>query len=96
MSFPRIPTKPFLVIVAPESGDLTPDDLVIVEADTEQDVRHLWDEHDGRNYGSMIFAVYRQDPVTLNYVRDESFGILGNPGRTGPADADEDVINRGD
>lgn len=84
-----IAKSPYLVIVAPEESGLTPDDLVVVPAWTKKEVEALWDWHDGRNAGTMVVAVYVDRGG--DFVRDASWGLLGQRNRTGPA-KDDDVI----
>lgn len=85
----------YLVIVAPEMDDLTPDDLTIVPVEKKKEVETLWDEHDGRSDGNMILAVYELDPDVEypHYKRSLEFGILGVEGKTRPADSEKDMIN---
>jgi hypothetical protein len=81
-----------LVVVAPEESGLTPDDLVIVPAWTKKEVEALWDWHDGRNVGTMVVSVYVDQ--CGDYIRDTSWGLLGQRNRTGRA-KDDDVIGGG-
>ena len=76
---------PFMVISAPDGGELTPDDLVINPAWNELEIDALWDMHDGRNLGTMIVGVYRWDQRARVYARDMNWGILGHPGDRRPA-----------
>jgi len=81
-----------MIISAPETDDLTPDDLVLEPAETEAEVDAAWNWHDGRNYGSMVFGVYRLDKDSGYYVRDTRWGILGDTRKKHPA-SPEDTIN---
>lgn len=82
----------FMIVAAPETDDITPDDLVLRPAETEAEVNALWDWHDGRNDGSMVVGVYRLDEESEMYVRDMRWGILGHARKTHPA-SPEDTIN---
>jgi hypothetical protein len=80
-----------MIVSAPETSDLTPDDLVLEPAETEAEVNAAWDWHDGRNAGSMVVGVYRLDAESGVYVRDTRWGILGDTRKTHPA-SPEDTI----
>lgn len=82
---------PFLVIAAPEESPLSPDDLIIEPAWTVEEIEQAWDEHDGRTAGTMVVGVYKFDPAQNMYKRDNSFGMLGDRRKTGPADPDNEA-----
>ncbi len=82
---------PFMVISAPDGGELTPDDLVLNTAWNALEVDALWDLHDGRNLGTMVVGVYRWDPEARVYVRDTDWGILGNAGKRRPAEPGDTI-----
>ena len=81
---------PFMVVVAPDQGDLTPDDLSHWPAWNRLEVGRLWDLHDGRNLGTMVVAVYKlnakDEPF---YERDITWGMLGNVRKTRRSDIDD-------
>jgi hypothetical protein len=81
---------PFLVVAAPEDHPLTPDDLILQPAWTKEQIEALWDEHDGRSFGSMVVGVYKLEPENEYYVRDTSWGMMGRPGETGRADSEKE------
>jgi len=90
---------PYLVMYAPEMGGLTPDDLGTQPAWTEIEIERLFGIHDGRNYGTMIVAVYklnREGPLPV-YDRDIRWGMLGDVQKTRPANPDDptDLIGSG-
>lgn len=81
----------YLVMSAPDIGGLTPDDLGIQPAWTELEIERLFGIHDGRNYGTMIVAVYklnREGPLPV-YDRDMRWGMLGDVQKTRPANPDD-------
>lgn len=88
---------PYLVIHCPEMADLTPDDLTIQPAWSKGQVQELFDIHDGRNYGTMVLAVYKlvKEGPDHMYVRDTEWGMLGDEGKARPADSNDptDMIN---
>lgn len=84
----RIGMPRYLVISALEESGLTPDDLLIEPCDKRKEVDLLWDYHDGRTAGSMVVGVYKLRDLgdgRYDYIRDESYGILGDIRKTGPA-----------
>lgn len=88
---PRQLQPPFLVVAAPEDSPLTPDDLIIEPAWTPEHIAEAWDQHDGRTAGTMVVGVYKFDPAQNIYKRDNSFGMLGDRRKTGPADPDDET-----
>lgn len=80
---------PYMVTVAPDGGDLTPDDLSHWPAWNYLEIQLLWDLHDGRNLGTMIVGVYKLAADGLYYVRDTVWGIMGDIRKTRRADPDD-------
>lgn len=74
----------WLVVVAPEGDPLTPDDLTIHAAQTREDVEYIWT--DSAAFGHMVVGVYRHFPELGSYVRDRSFGMLGDIRKTRRSD----------
>lgn len=82
----------WLVIAGPDGEINTPDDLWIEPAWNVIEVQHSWDEHDGRNYGTLVVAVYIWNMAKRAYIRDKNWGVMGHEGKRGPADEKEDRI----
>ena len=83
----RLP--PYMVTVAPDQDDLTPDDLSHWPAWNRLEVGRLWDLHDGRNLGTMVVAVYKLNTKGEPfYERDVTWGMLGNVRKAKLADPD--------
>jgi hypothetical protein len=82
----------WLVVVAPEGDVLTPDDLSVQIAQTREEVENIWT--DAAGFGHMVVGVYRHFPELGNYVRDRSFGMLGDIRKTMRADPEleEDLL----
>jgi hypothetical protein len=80
----------WLAIVGPDGDVETPDDIWIEPAWNRVEVQRLWDNHDGRNYGTAIVGVYIWSYESNKWTRDENWGILGQEGKTGPADRDDE------
>ena len=82
----------FVVVVAPEGDRLTPDDLTLQFAKTREEVEYIWT--DAAGFGHMAVGVYRHFPELGNYVRDRSFGMLGDLQKTRRSDPEleEDLL----
>ncbi len=78
----------YSVAVANDGPVDTPDDMVLEPAYNEIEVQRLWDLHDGRNDGMMVVAVYRWDNERGVWLRDTSWGLLGDEGAKRHADPD--------
>lgn len=80
----------WMVLAGPDGDIETPDDLWIHPAWSEVEVQMLWGLHDGRNLGTLVVGVYVWRQESRAWERDEKWGIMGQVGRTGPADRSEE------
>jgi hypothetical protein len=83
----------WMVIAGPDGEIKTPDDIWIEPAWNIVEVQHAWDEHDGRNHGTLVVGVYIWSFQRRAWTRDHNWGIMGHEGQRGPAD-DEDPGDR--
>lgn len=81
----------WLVIAGPDGEIDTPDDIWIEPAWNVVEVQHLWDLHDGRNFGTLVVGVYIWGFEKHAWTRDENWGIMGNEGKHGPADPENEA-----
>jgi len=79
----------WLAIAGPDGEIETPDDIWIEPAWNVVEVQHLWDEHDGRNYGTLIVAVYLWSMEKRAWTRDLKWGVMGHEGKIGYADRND-------
>jgi len=80
----------WLGIIGPDGDIETPDDLWIEPAWNVIEVQRLWDNHDGRNFGTAVVAIYIWSLQSRSWIRDKKWGIMGREGSTGPADRDDE------
>jgi len=80
----------WLAIAGPDGDIETPDDIWIEPAWNVFEVQRIWDNHDGRNFGTAVVAVYIWEHEGQRWTRDQKWGILGQEGKTGPADRDDE------
>jgi hypothetical protein len=80
----------WLAIAGPDGDIETPDDIWIEPAWNVIEVQRIWDNHDGRNFGTAVVGVYIWDRASNTWTRDKNWGIMGQEGKTGPADRDDE------
>jgi hypothetical protein len=80
----------WLAIAGPDGDIETPDDIWIEPAWNVIEVQRIWDNHDGRNFGTAVVGVYVWNRESNTWTRDKNWGIMGQEGKTGPADRDDE------
>lgn len=80
----------WLAIAGPDGDIETPDDIWIEPAWNIFEVQRIWDNHDGRNFGTAVVGVYVWSYESSSWTRDKNWGIMGQEGKTGPADRDDE------